>query len=426
MDSILRGIKKILNPIVDALHMRNAASTVYQYLLDHAFMMWIILGALVGLIALLVVIIVLSSKARKRAKAIREAEENETADESPTEETVEEAAPVEEAVEEEPAPVEEAVEEEPAPVEEAVEEEPAPVEEVVEEPAPVKAEKKPRAKKTTVKEETALAAVEAPAPVEEKKQPKYRGKWVITKMITESDNEENREEMYFFELRASNGEKLMESQEYTSLAGAKKGIETHVNNIKNGNFKVSLTKKGTYIFKLMNAKGMLLCTGENYPSHARCESAIESTKRFGESAVIDENVQEIVIKVPADDDTATVAPATEGAIGKWIVSKASDDEGDEAYYFELFANNGEKLLSSEDYSSQVGALNGLETHKKNIEKGNFKVSLTKKGDYIFKLLNGNGQLLCLGEHYKTRRMCQSAVESVKRFALNSPVLTDIE
>ena len=404
MDSILRGIKKILNPIVDALHMRNAASTVYQYLLDHAFMMWIILGALVGLIALLVVIIVLSSKARKRAKAIREAEENETADESPTEETVEEAAPVEEAVEEEPAPVEE----------------------VVEEPAPVKAEKKPRAKKTTVKEETALAAVEAPAPVEEKKQPKYRGKWVITKMITESDNEENREEMYFFELRASNGEKLMESQEYTSLAGAKKGIETHVNNIKNGNFKVSLTKKGTYIFKLMNAKGMLLCTGENYPSHARCESAIESTKRFGESAVIDENVQEIVIKVPADDDTATVAPATEGAIGKWIVSKASDDEGDEAYYFELFANNGEKLLSSEDYSSQVGALNGLETHKKNIEKGNFKVSLTKKGDYIFKLLNGNGQLLCLGEHYKTRRMCQSAVESVKRFALNSPVLTDIE
>ena len=51
---------------------------------------------------------------------------------------------------------------------------------------------------------------------------------------------------------------------------------------------------------------------------------------------------------------------------------------------------------------------------------------TKHGDYIYKLLNSNNQLLCLGEHYKTKRACQSAIESVKRFALNSPILTDPE
>ena len=45
----------------------------------------------------------------------------------------------------------------------------------------------------------------------------------------------------------------------------------------------------------------------------------------------------------------------------------------------------------------------------------------KLGIYI---LNSNGQLLCLGEHYKTKRLCQNAVESVKRFALNSPVLAN--
>ena len=96
---------------------------------------------------------------------------------------------------------------------------------------------------------------------------------------------------------------------------------------------------------------------------------------------------------------------------------------EEMYFFELHASNGEKLLSSEEYTTYAGALRGIQTHKTNIEKGNFRISLTKRGDYIYKLLNGNGQLLCLGEHYKTKRRCQNAVESVTRFAFNSPVLT---
>lgn len=84
------------------------------------------------------------------------------------------------------------------------------------------------------------------------------------------------------------------------------------------------------------------------------------------------------------------------------------------------------MLTSEEYTTYIGAVNGIQTHKTNIEKGNLRISLTKKGDYIYKLLNGNGQLLCLGEHYKTRTRCQNAVDSVKRFAKNAPILTDSE
>ena len=72
----------------------------------------------------------------------------------------------------------------------------------------------------------------------------------------------------------------------------------------------------------------------------------------------------------------------------------------------------------------MGAINGIETHKANIARGNFRISLTKRGDYIYKLLNGNGQLLCLGEHYRTKQRCENAVESVKHFAKVSPLLTD--
>ena len=165
--------------------------------------------------------------------------------------------------------------------------------------------------------------------------------------------------------------------------------------------------------------------GENYPTRARCESAIESAKRFAKTAVIDENVQDYVIKVPLEDDTE-VPPLPDGYNGKWVISSREDENGEKLYFFELFANNGEKLLSSEEYTTYVGAVNGIQTHKTNIEKGNFRVSLTKRGDYIYKLLNGNGQLLCLGEHYKTKRRCLNAVESVKRFAMKSPLLTDSE
>jgi len=256
---------------------------------------------------------------------------------------------------------------------------------------------------------------------------RYCGKWVICRIVTSENaaqkTPENEEENYFFELHASNGEKLLSSEEYTSYNGALRGIETHKANILRNNFKITLSKKGDYIFKLLSGKNLLLCLGENYPTRARCESAIESAKRFAKTAIIDENIQDHVVKVPVEDDTEVLPPA-DGYNGKWIIDTRVGVDGEQLYFFELFANNGEKLLSSEEYTTYIGAVNGIQTHKTNIAEGNFRVTLTKRGDYIYKLLNKNGQLLCLGEHYRTKRRCLNAVESVKRFAKNSPVLAD--
>ena len=256
---------------------------------------------------------------------------------------------------------------------------------------------------------------------------RYCGKWVICRIVTSENaaqkTPENEEENYFFELHASNGEKLLSSEEYTSYNGALRGIETHKANILRNNFKITLSKKGDYIFKLLSGKNLLLCLGENYPTRARCESAIESAKRFAKTAIIDENIQDHVVKVPVEDDTEVLPPA-DGYNGKWIIDTRVGVDGEQLYFFELFANNGKKLLSSEEYTTYIGAVNGIQTHKTNIAEGNFRVTLTKRGDYIYKLLNKNGQLLCLGEHYRTKRRCLNAVESVKRFAKNSPVLAD--
>ncbi len=250
---------------------------------------------------------------------------------------------------------------------------------------------------------------------------RYKGKWTICRIVTK-ENLSEEEETFFFELHASNGEKLLASEEYTTYNGALRGIQTHKNNILNGNFRISLTKKGEYVFKLCSGKNLLLCMGEVYSTRAKCENAIESAKRFAQTAVIDENIQDLIVKLPVEDDEPL--PLPDGYNGKWIIKSQPDINGETVYVFELFASNGEKLLSSEEYATYIGAVNGIQTHKNNIEQGNFRVTLTKRGDYIYKLLNKNGQLLCLGEHYKTKRRCLNAVESVKRFAKNAQILTD--
>ena len=45
-------------------------------------------------------------------------------------------------------------------------------------------------------------------------------------------------------------------------------------------------KKGQFYFRLLNGSKQLLCTGETYPTKAGCESAVESVKRFAETAVV--------------------------------------------------------------------------------------------------------------------------------------------
>lgn len=334
----------------------------------------------------------------------------------------------------------------PAPVEEEQKAE-EPVQEVVvkaEEPKAEEPAKKPAAKKTTAKKPAEKKPVEKKAEpataekaVEEKSEPakaevskakpakRYSGKWTISRLfVLEKAGGEPVEETYFFELHASNGEKLLSSEEYTTLAGAMKGIETHKANIARDNFRITTTKKGEYIFKLMSGKNTLLCTGENYQSKVRCESAIESTKRFSETAYIGDAIKDVYVTIPVDDEEEIEEIPDNGYVGKWIIGSKKLSDIEEVFYFELFASNGEKLLTSEDYTSYVGAVNGIHTHKANIEKDNFRIALTKRGDYIFKLLSGNGQLLCLGEHYKTKRRCESAVESVKRFAKNAAIFTD--
>ncbi len=96
-------------------------------------------------------------------------------------------------------------------VEEKAEETP-----VAEEKTPEKTEEAP-AEKEVVKEE----APEKTEEVKEEKKPekvsvRYAGKWVITRIMETNEKGEEVESEYFFTLKASNGEALITSEEYTT------------------------------------------------------------------------------------------------------------------------------------------------------------------------------------------------------------------
>lgn len=437
------------------------APTFLEYLQENLIFVVLIAVCVLAIVAIAIVLAVCSRQGKKRREAEQAQAAEETAEESSDAPAVEEPAsevtadetvaeePMEEPIEEaaeQPAPAVVAVEES-APAAEEASEEPAeepvkelvpePAEEPAEEPAPVaeekteekadkaeKAEKPARSgakkgasgtkSKTSAAKEKGVEGESAP-----KKSGKTRatngGKWTVIRVVQTDDKGEERESAYFFALHANNGVMLITSEEYTTQRGATQGIETFKTNIANGNFRISVSKKGKYIVKLLNAQSSILTQGEKYPSRAAAESAIASIKRFAASAVLSEEV--VTMNVPYEEATVEEKAYNPEVKGKWVVKKVESEDGkDVSYYFELRANNGQLLFTSEEYASLAGVKAGMKTHVANIAAGNIRAVITRNGDYIFKIFKGNGQLLCLGEHYNEKQLCLNAIESVKRFA----------
>ena len=88
---------------------------------------------------------------------------------------------------------------------------------------------------------------------------------------------------------------------------------------------------------------------------------------------------------------------------------------DETFIAQLFASNGELLLSSESYASYSSAKDAVENITQNGLNGNFIIDSDKKGRFFFKIRNAQKLTLCVGETYSQLTACQSAIESVFGF-----------
>ena len=98
-----------------------------------------------------------------------------------------------------------------------------------------------------------------------------------------------------FDLKATNGQIIANSEVYSSEAACLKGIESVKKNApiaavenqtvegyaeeKHPKFEIYLDKAGEYRFRLKATNGQIIATGEGYKTLASCENGVESVKK---------------------------------------------------------------------------------------------------------------------------------------------------
>ena len=106
--------------------------------------------------------------------------------------------------------------------------------------------------------------------------------------------------------------------------------------------------------------------------------------------------------------------------------------------FNLKANNGQVIATSEIYNSDAACRNGIESVRKNapiapienqtvegfqVEKHpKFEVYLDKAGEYRFRLKAANGQIIATGEGYKAKKSCLNGIESIRKNAPEAEIV----
>lgn len=250
----------------------------------------------------------------------------------------------------------------------------------------------------SVTEKTTKEKVIAEKPAADKK---ALGKWII---------KEKGEGEFVAYLYANNKEIMLTSETYSSPDGAKKGIATIRKNAAiDENFTYYRDKNKNYFFKLKTSKNRLLCAGETYANKSACLKSIESVKNFVDSPLAEKIEKDVTIinYTPGQDEAYTPRKNS----GKWVISELDD----ETFIAQLFASNGELLLSSESYASYSSAKDAVENITQNGLTGNFIIDSDKKGRFFFKIRNAQKLTLCVGETYSQLTACQSAIESVFGF-----------
>ena len=108
-----------------------------------------------------------------------------------------------------------------------------------------------------------------------------------------------------FDLRAGNGETILTSEVYTTLAACRKGLASVRKNAPTANvenqtlegyevlshpkFEMYEDKSGQFRFRLKARNGQIIATSEGYTAKAGCLNGIESVKRnAAEADVVEE------------------------------------------------------------------------------------------------------------------------------------------
>ncbi len=120
-------------------------------------------------------------------------------------------------------------------------------------------------------------------------------------------------------------------------------------------------------------------------------------------------------------------------MGKFVIKKTNT-----GYNFNLKANNGETIATSEVYTTLDAARNGVASVAKNAPIANledqtladfevakhpkFEIYKDKSEQFRFRLKAKNGEIIAMSEAYTTKANCKNGVKSVMKNAEGAKVI----
>lgn len=104
-------------------------------------------------------------------------------------------------------------------------------------------------------------------------------------------------------------------------------------------------------------------------------------------------------------------------MGKFVIKSRTNGD----FQFNLHANNGQIIMTSQGYATKYGCENGIESVRTNSQDSlKFERMVSVNSKYYFNLKAGNGQIIGTSEMYESSSGRDNGIESVQT---NAPTAT---
>lgn len=105
--------------------------------------------------------------------------------------------------------------------------------------------------------------------------------------------------------------------------------------------------------------------------------------------------------------------------GSYVISKTKNGK----FTFNLRAGNHQVILTSQTYAAKSGAVNGVESVRKNgADDSRFTRKTAKDGSAYFVLSAANGEVIGKSEMYTSTSAMENGIASVKKNARDAKVI----
>ena len=195
---------------------------------------------------------------------------------------------------------------------------------------------------------------------------------------------------WHFHLVAGNKRILLTSEAYASRTSALNGVLSVINNGVDPSMYQVLPAAHGYLLHLVAGNNEVIGFTQTYSTKSSATRAIGSCVR-AVTTYLDE------VQANASGRRVEVAAGASGT-----------------YHFNLFAQNGQVVLSSEAYASEAAAWNGaFAVQDASLVATNFAIKTATDGRFYFTLTADNGQIVGMSQMYTTKESAQTGITAVQ-------------